>query len=101
MRRTRRGGSFLLCLLLNMLLNLEGAIPALILLGLHLWLDIGILWFWLALAAWVLGLVLWMLFVGWAAGCETSSYRPNKNPYSVGMKKPKTEETIEKENRHV
>ena len=88
MRRTRRGGSFFVCLLINMLLNLDGTIPAFILLGLHLWLHIGILWFWLALGAWMLGIVLWMLFVGWASSCDSASdYRPNKNPYSVGAKK--------------
>ena len=32
MRRTKRGGGFFLCLLLNLLLNWEGVIPAALLL---------------------------------------------------------------------
>lgn len=37
MRRTKRGGGFFLCLLLNVLLNWEGVIPAVLLFALHRW----------------------------------------------------------------
>lgn len=88
MRRTKRTGSFWLCLLINILLNLDGTIPAWILLGLHFWLDISILWFWLALGLWLLGIVLWMLVMGWANRCsQPTPPRENKNPYSVNLGK--------------
>lgn len=85
MRKTKRTGHFLLCLLLNLLLNLEGSIPAWILLVLHFVLDISVIWFVVALAIWILVLVLWMVFTGWAAKCANTPDVPkkNKNPYSV------------------
>lgn len=88
MRRTNRNGSFILCLLINMLLNLEWAIPAVILLALHFLLGISVWWSAIALGLWILGLVLWMHIIGWAAGCGSSHDKPkeNKNPYSVGNK---------------
>ena len=85
MRRFRKSGNFWLCLLVNLLLNLEGTIPAWILLGLHFWLDWPMWPFWLALGLWVLGILLWMRIVGWAADCSNIPDKPkeNKNPYSV------------------
>ena len=64
MRRTRRSGGFFLCLLLNLLLNWEGAIPAALL--------------------WIGGLIVWMLVIGWASDCGSRRDEPreNKNPYS-------------------
>ena len=72
-RRTKRSGSFWLCLLLNMILNLEWTIPA------------SIWWFVLALALWVLNILFWMKLMGWAADCSQEKDPPkaNKNPYSV------------------
>ena len=86
MRRTKRNGSFLLCLLINMLLNLEGMIPAVILFVLHFWLGWSIWWAVLALGLWILGLILWMLVIGWAGKCNSTPDPPkeNKNPYSSG-----------------
>lgn len=88
MRRTRRGGSFLLCLLINLMLNPEWSIPAWILLGLHFWLDISIWWFVGALALWIGRLLLGMWLMGWAADCSRLKDPPkeNKNPYSVKRK---------------
>ena len=85
MRRTRRSGSFLLCLLINMLLNLEWSIPSWILLGLHIWLGISIWWFVGALLLWILRLLLGMWLMGWARDCGNQKDPPkeNKNPYSV------------------
>ncbi len=85
MRRTKHTGSFLLCLLINMALNLEWSIPAWILLAIHIWLGISIWWFIGALVFWILGIVLGMWLMGWAADCGNRKDPPkeNKNPYSV------------------
>ena len=85
MRRTKRSGGFIICLLFNMLINLEWSIPAWILLALHFWLDISIWWFVGALAFWILSIISWMSIMGWAADCSNTPDPPkeNKNPYSV------------------
>ena len=85
MRRTKRGGGFFVCLLFNMLLNLEWSIPAWILLALHFMCDISILWFVVALAFWILVIISGMSIMGWAAKCAATPDPPreNKNPYSV------------------
>ena len=89
MRRTKRGGSVWLCLLVNMALNLEWTIPAWILLALLFWLGWSIWWFVLALALWFINILFWMKVMGWAADCSNTPDPPkeNKNPYSVGAKK--------------
>ena len=85
MRRWKRSGNFLLCLLINLVLNLEWSIPAWILLALHIWLDISIWWFIGALAFWVIRLLLGMWLMGWASACgnQKDPSKENKNPYSV------------------
>ena len=85
MRRTKRNGGFLLCLLINMALNPEWSIPAWILLALHFWLGISIWWFVGAFALWILRLILGMWLMGWAIDCgnQKDPPRENKNPYSV------------------
>ena len=65
MRRTRRSGGFFLCLLLNLLLNWEGVIPAALLFALHRWRGWPLWWAGLALALWIGGILLWMLVIGW------------------------------------
>lgn len=89
MRRTKQSGGFILCLLFNMLLNLEGLIPAGVLLVLHFACGWSVWWSVLALAVWIEWLILWMLFIGWAGRCGNSPDPPreNKNPYSVGKKR--------------
>ena len=84
MRRTTRTGGFLLCLLLNLLLNLEWSIPAWILLALHHWLELSIWWFVGGLALWVLRILFGMWFLRWTARCGAVKDPPkeNKNPYS-------------------
>ena len=84
MRRTKRGGGFFLCLLLNLLLYWEGAIPAALLLALHRWRGWPLWWAGLALALWIGGILLWMLVIGWASDCGSrrDEARENKNPYS-------------------
>ena len=88
MRRHSGGGGFWLCLLLNLLLNLEWSIPAWICLSLHFWLGLSLWWFAGALALWVGRILLGMWFVGWAARCgaEKDPPKENKNPYSSQKK---------------
>ena len=85
MRKTKRHSHFLLCLLLNMLLNPEWSMPAWILLGLYIWLGISIWWFVGAITLWVLRILLGMWLMGWARDCgnRKDSPKENKNPYSV------------------
>ena len=89
MRRTGRDGSFFACLLINMLLNLEWGIPALVLLALHLWLGIAIWWSIGALCLWIFCILLGMWIMGWATDCGNIKDPPkeNKNPYSVKRNK--------------
>lgn len=90
MRRTKRNGSFLLCLLINMLLNLDGLLPAAVLLVLHFVLDWSLWWAVIAAGLWLAGLTLWMSVIGWAGRCGSTPDRQkaNKNPYSAGQPKP-------------
>ena len=69
MRRTKRSGGFFPCLLLNLLLNWEGVIPAALLFALHRWRGWPLWWAGLALALWIGGLIVWMLVLGWASDC--------------------------------
>lgn len=80
----KRQGSFLACLLINLLLNLEWSIPAWVLLALHLWLKISVWWFVGGLALWILSIIAGMKLMGWAADCGRQKNPPkeNKNPYS-------------------
>ena len=86
MRKAKISGNFFLCLLINMVLNLEWSIPAWILLAIHFWLGISIWWFVGALILWILGLMAGMWLMGWAAACGNQKDPPkeNKNPYSKG-----------------
>lgn len=79
MRRTKRSGSFLLSLLFNMLLNLEGLIPAAILLVLHFWLGWSVWWAVLAAVIWILGMIVWMLLVGWLSKYDSVPLSQNKH----------------------
>lgn len=92
MRRTKRSGNFILCLLFNMLLNFEGLIPAAVLLVLHFIFGWSVWWSALAAALWIVWLIIWMLFIGWAGRCSSTPDPPkeNKNPYSVGNRKAQT-----------
>ncbi len=85
MRRTKRGGSFWLCLVINLLLNLEWSLPAWILLALHFWLGISLWWFIGGLVFWILSILCGMWIMGWAADCSAQKDPPkeNKNPYSA------------------
>ena len=86
MHNSKRSGSFFPCLFINMLMNIEGLLPAVILLVLHFWLKISVWWSVGAFIAWILYLIMWMVFIGWAGKCGSARDLPkeNKNPYSVG-----------------
>jgi len=85
MKRIRKNGNFFLCLFINMIFNLGGTIPAWILLVLHYVLGWSVKWFWLALAIWLIVILLRMEIISWAARCGNTPDAPreNKNPYSV------------------
>ena len=85
MRQAKRSGSFLACLVVNLLLNFEWSIPAWILLVLHFIFDISIWWFVGAFALWLFIMIAWMNVIGWAADCSSAPdpQKENKNPYSV------------------
>ncbi len=85
MRKTNRSGNFFLCLLFNIILNLEWAIPGVILLVLHFVLGISV-WFSIgAFALWIAVILFWMFIMGWAARCGSTPdpVKENKNPYSA------------------
>lgn len=86
MRRPKRSGGFFLCLLFNMLMNIEWLIPFAILLVLHFCLELSVWWAVGAAVAWLLYIILWSVFVSWAGSCGSAQDLPkeNKNPYSVG-----------------
>ena len=86
MRNSKRGGSFFPCLFINMLMNIGGLLPVLILSVLHFGLKISVWWPVGAFIAWIIYLIMWMAFVGWAGRCGSARDLPkkNKNPYSVG-----------------
>ncbi len=85
MRRARHSGGFILCLLPNMLFNSDGLIPAAILLALHFIFDISLWWSAAAAAVWLIGIIAWTAFIGWANSCSNTPDKPkqNKNPYSA------------------
>jgi len=85
MRRTKRSGSFLLCFLINLLLNFEWSIPAWIALALHFLINIPIWWFIGGLGFWILSIFsgMWIMGLMISAGSEPLPEKQNKNPYSV------------------
>ena len=86
MRKSKQGGSFLPCLFINALMHIEGLLPAGILLILRFWLKISVWWSVGAFIAWILYLIICMVFIGWAGRCGSAHDLPkeNKNPFSAG-----------------
>ena len=83
MRRTKVNTNFIFTILINMLINIDGAIPAIILLILHFIFNISIWWSIIAFLAWIIYLLVWMLVLGFANRCSTPDKpKENKNPYS-------------------
>ena len=87
MRHTDRSGGFWLTFVLNLILNFEGALPALALLILHYALGWQLWFVWLALGIWAGVIFIGSLVIVWAADCSNrpAPQRDNKNPYSVGQ----------------
>ncbi len=85
MRKTKCTGGFILCLLINLLFNLEWAIPGIVLLGLHFWLGISVWFSIIAFGFWIVVMIVWMLIMGLTSKCGNTPDPPkeNKNPYSV------------------
>lgn len=86
-------GGFFLCLLWHILLYSLGTIPAWVLLVLHFTIGLSIVWFWVALGVWFLGVLIRTLLVIFARyGGEHRMESPeNKNPYSVKVRDPYAE----------
>lgn len=83
--RARRCGNFIFSLLVSLVFNLEGLIPAGILLVLHFVLGWSLWWVALAAGIWILIVALRVIVISWAARCGNTPDPPqeNKNPYSV------------------
>lgn len=69
--QTTSHSSFIRAYFVNLLLQFEWLLLAVVLLGLHFWKDIPIALFWAALGFWLLLSLVVTWFVTWAAGCET------------------------------
>lgn len=85
MRRTKRSGGFLLCLLLNLLINLDGLLPAVLLFALHKLAGWSLWWPCIAAGLWFAAILSRMLLWRFVSRCsnEKEPERPNKNPYSA------------------
>lgn len=88
MRRTKRRGGFFFSLLINILLNPEGFLPAVVLIVLHFVLGWSLWWAALAAVVWIVWLTIRMLLLGWVVDCGNTPDPPkeNKNPYSAKNK---------------
>ncbi len=86
MRNAKKTGGFFLCLLLNLLINLEWTIPGFVFMGLFIWLGHQV-FMWLMIAAfsiYVISVLAWTVMMSLAnkAGNSQDAPRENKNPYS-------------------
>ena len=82
-RRTKRHSNLFLCLLINILINFEGAIPGIILLVCYFIFHISIWWAISAFVLWILYLLIWMWVLGLVNKSSISDKpKENKNPYS-------------------
>ncbi len=83
-------GGFFLCLLWHALLHSWGTIPAWALLALHFTVGLPIVWFWVALGAWALAILLRTLLVIFAryGAAHRIPVPENKNPYSKKVRDP-------------
>lgn len=68
-----------------MLLNLHWLIPAAIALVLYFVIELPLWIFWLCLGLWLLVIIVFTFFIGWAsdAANEPEVKKENKNPYSA------------------
>lgn len=84
MRRAKRKTGFFKTLLINILLNPEGLLPAAVLVVLHFVLGWSLWWVAFAAVLWLAWLIIRMMLFGWAIKCgdEPNPLKKNKNPYS-------------------
>ncbi|MBQ1977822.1 MAG: hypothetical protein II225_03655 [Ruminococcus sp.] len=89
MRKANRSGNFLLCFLFNIFLNIELALPGIVLLALHFWAGLSVWYSVAAFALWIVTTLFWMKVIVWARKCGDTPDKPkeNKNPYSSGQNK--------------
>lgn len=73
MKRPGIDGGFILCFLLNLLLNVYWAIPAVVLFVLHFALGTPLWLGWLALAVWVAAVFGITAFMSWAVSTSDSN----------------------------
>lgn len=83
--KNKQAGNPFLTLLLNLIINIEWIIPAIVCLILHFAVDLSIWWFIGALIFWVLVVLVSTSVIEYAARCSSEKYPPkeNKNPYSA------------------
>lgn len=82
-RHIQSAGNFLFCLIISLVLNLQGLIPAVIALVLYLWLGFPPLWIVFTLAGiWFFIILVQLLVIRWAASGPSKPSGSNKNPYS-------------------
>ncbi len=81
---------FFLCIFWQMFLYAVWSVPAWILLILHFAIKIPLTWFWVALGAWFLALLLRTLLIVWTRYCvrHRTPVPGNKNPYSQKLRDP-------------
>ena len=85
-----QSSGFGMSLLWNFLLNLSWSLPAWILLILHFYRGWSIIWFWIALSAWLIIVLIASFGLKFVHKCSTAEkpFRENKNPYSSGSYEP-------------
>ncbi len=90
MKWVKKDSGFLLSFFINLLFNLEWAIPALICFVLHFILGISLWWTAGGIALWILVVLArtLLLFVLNKAGNMPEKQRPNINPYSAKKYEP-------------
>lgn len=84
MRRMRNDGGFLLCLIVNLIFNIEWSIPAWICLAVHFIWDLSIWYFIVLIGIWFLYILIVTCVLCWISRCGNEPIMENKNvnPYS-------------------
>lgn len=84
-RKPKQNSGFLISLVFNLILNIEMGIVAVALLVLHFTFGLPLVFFFIALALWILPTLVMTCFLFFVSGMSgETEYRENKNPYSVG-----------------
>ena len=83
MRNSKQKSGFFPCLFINILMNIEGLLPAVILLILHFWIKISVWWSVGAFIAWIIYLIMWMVFISWAGRCGAERDLPKKTKIRI------------------